>query len=656
MRWHHPEVLWGLLLLVVPIIIHLFHFRRSRRVFFSNVALLRELRRRTQRVRHLRHLLALAARLLAVGALIVAFAGPYFPGEIGKSAHTERITLFLDNSWSMSYSPRHIALFDRARRKALEVLNTLPPHTRVQLLTHRFAAEEDLYLSVDKARERVRQLQLWPIQHSFSEIRRRIRDNLYGITPQQIFFISDFQTTLLTDSPRWSVPVTALPVHAEKFFPNSRVADVSIDVPYVLPMQNVRLHTRIEGRLRQPRDVDVTLKLGDRTYATRQITLEEGRSRHPMAFPIRILPEVPPYGYVEMTSDAFSADDRFYFVLPLARHVQVLYLYGQRPRAAVTTVFEDDSLFVLRSIAPSKWQEELLKDASLVIAAAGPHIPAGIWNRLRKYVDAGGNVLLLADGEKSRDVFMKWGLPYVRQWQKVAETIVPTDHPFFHGVFHRRDEKVAWPQIDRRPVLSRQGGIALLRGRYYRDPFFLLHRRGRGHVFQLVSPIDSVAALVRHALWVPMLIKPALYGREHPVAYPLSPEATLRLPYQGRRLPTFKGIEIITGKERTLKAYRDRQGLRIPLLDLETPGIYRIVSAAAPDSTWAMVAVNLDRKESKLTYLSADQLQKLGFSVIAENATAWQGSLGGRELWPWLLILALTFLLAEMLILRKDAE
>ena len=76
-----PSFLWGLLALSVPVAIHLFNFRRTRRVYFTNVALLQSVQTTTRSFRRLRHWLILAARCLFLAALVLAFAQPFIPSE-----------------------------------------------------------------------------------------------------------------------------------------------------------------------------------------------------------------------------------------------------------------------------------------------------------------------------------------------------------------------------------------------------------------------------------------------------------------------------------------------------------------------------------------------------------------------------------------------
>ena len=71
MIFANPAFLWGLLALAIPIAVHLFNFRRYRKVYFSNVDRLSEIRIESQRSSTLRRWLVLAARCLAVTALVL---------------------------------------------------------------------------------------------------------------------------------------------------------------------------------------------------------------------------------------------------------------------------------------------------------------------------------------------------------------------------------------------------------------------------------------------------------------------------------------------------------------------------------------------------------------------------------------------------------
>ena len=126
MTFLNPILLLGLAAAAIPLIIHLFNFRRPRRVAFSSLAFLHELKKSTmQRVR-IKQWLLLALRTLALAALALAFARPTLEGALaGVFGNQGRSTMavVLDHSTSMSLRDGSGAYLDQAKTIASELLN-----------------------------------------------------------------------------------------------------------------------------------------------------------------------------------------------------------------------------------------------------------------------------------------------------------------------------------------------------------------------------------------------------------------------------------------------------------------------------------------------------------------------------------------------------
>src|SRR5262245_60117976 len=100
MSFSYPTFLWALAALAIPIIIHLFNFRKTTRILFSNTRFLEQVRQETTQKRKLKQYLILASRLLFVFFLVMAFAQPYLPAREQINPGRE-MTLYVDNSYSM---------------------------------------------------------------------------------------------------------------------------------------------------------------------------------------------------------------------------------------------------------------------------------------------------------------------------------------------------------------------------------------------------------------------------------------------------------------------------------------------------------------------------------------------------------------------------
>ncbi|PQJ15079.1 BatA domain-containing protein [Aureicoccus marinus] len=101
MQFLYPQFLWALLLLLIPVLVHLFQLRRFRTTFFTNVALLQKLTAESNKSKSIKKWLLLLSRLLAIAALVFAFARPVEPSKQSENQSTKPLFVYLDNSLSM---------------------------------------------------------------------------------------------------------------------------------------------------------------------------------------------------------------------------------------------------------------------------------------------------------------------------------------------------------------------------------------------------------------------------------------------------------------------------------------------------------------------------------------------------------------------------
>jgi hypothetical protein len=104
MNFIAPAFLYGLAAIGIPIIIHLVELRRAKKIFFTNVAFIKEVKNITASHRRLKQLLILMCRIGFILFLVLCFAQPFLPSSTGK-AHTSQAKIFIDNSFSMQNEP-----------------------------------------------------------------------------------------------------------------------------------------------------------------------------------------------------------------------------------------------------------------------------------------------------------------------------------------------------------------------------------------------------------------------------------------------------------------------------------------------------------------------------------------------------------------------
>ena len=136
MKLLYPEFLWALIALSIPIIIHLFNFRKFTKVYFSNIELLKEVKLETKSKSRLKHLLILLIRLLLVTFLVFAFAQPYIPVENEKQHGDATVAVYIDNSHSMDTKGENGYLLDLAKEQAILIAEGYKATDRFQIITN----------------------------------------------------------------------------------------------------------------------------------------------------------------------------------------------------------------------------------------------------------------------------------------------------------------------------------------------------------------------------------------------------------------------------------------------------------------------------------------------------------------------------------------
>lgn len=131
MQFKHPEFLYFLFLLVIPILVHLFQLRRFKKEYFTNVKLLHELSIQTRKSSVIKKWLLLFTRLLLLAFLVIAFAQPFFAAKENAKS-TNEMYIVLDNSYSMQAKGKKGELLKRAVQDLLE--NT-PENYNFSLIT-----------------------------------------------------------------------------------------------------------------------------------------------------------------------------------------------------------------------------------------------------------------------------------------------------------------------------------------------------------------------------------------------------------------------------------------------------------------------------------------------------------------------------------------
>lgn len=675
MSFLYPAFLWAIAAVGVPVIIHLFNFRRYKKVFFTNVRFLQELKEETQSKQKLKHLIVLALRCLAIISLVFAFAQPYFKKQqTALQAGDNLVSVYVDNSFSMGAQGAEGELLEQAKDKARSIAKSYRSSDLFQLLTNDFEGRHQRMVSKEEFLKLVDEVKLSPLRRSLTEVVNRQKECLSNANGnKEVFWLSDFQRN--ASDLDALVPDSAVHIQVYALQPdepqNVYVDSCWFETPYIALNQNAKLIVSIRNA--SDKDIEngsVTLKVNGTQKALAAFTVSRNAT---VEAEINFNASANGWvaGEVSINDHPITFDDRMFFSFYVDDHIPVLSINAASANMFITTVYESNPYFKLSQVSYRNINYDDLKNYKLIILNEVDDISSGMLQQLRQYVEGGGNVLVLPSSTVSNlssafNGFLQSMHMNSLDAKDVSKTVVQdvnTQNEVFHDVFEKEQKNMNLPEVFMHYTFSKNivPGRDVLMTLKNGDPFLCKYPVGDGSVYLCASPFDAAwSELSRHALFVPLMYKLALIGNRQLPLYAVigrDKEAPLKKPVKG-------GEDVLVLKSESKEMIPEivnRVGSPALYADgVDHDGIYRLSPRSQPDTLMQLFAFNYNRSESDMQYLSGDPLGK---ALAAHNITylneisslpekALAGSTLRNELWKWFVVLTLVFLLGEILVLR----
>lgn len=249
MNFLYPSILWGFGVIAIPIIIHLFNFRKAKQVYFSNVQFLSSVQQSNKSKLQLKHLLALLARILAIIFLVLAFAQPYLSGDKASDL-IDQVYLYIDNSQSMlTTSVVNTTAFDEAYGVASQLVATLPKETKYKLLTNDFAPFSNTLKSSTEVQELLTELKTSSTSRSFDEIQQKLVSDEILNEKVEVLIISDFQkSTMAFENNKLAIDsnrkYSIVPILTESVA-NIFIDSIFLEKPYLFSKETNKLNVSL---------------------------------------------------------------------------------------------------------------------------------------------------------------------------------------------------------------------------------------------------------------------------------------------------------------------------------------------------------------------------------------------------------------------------
>jgi hypothetical protein len=679
MHFINPWFLFGLLAIAIPVAIHLFNFRRYKKVFFTNVRFIKEVKQETRKQSQLRHLIVLLLRILAITALVFAFAQPFIPlsdRAINPKA-VNYVSVYVDNSFSMQCEGNGGTLLDEAKTKATGIASAYKTSDYYQLVTNDFEAKHRLFVNRDEFGGFVNEVETGPVTRSLPDVAARQKESFSqaGKGSRLVYLLSDFQknTTRLDQLKTDSTTDYFLVPLISNTLTNLYIDSCWFESPVHLVGQKVKLMVRVKNSSPTAAEkVPLTLTLNKTRKAVSSFNVGPDASTDITITYVDNEAGIH-NGMLEILDNPLIYDDKFYFSYDIQAAIPLLCINGNQPSPYMNSLLGSDSAFQFKNVAENSIDYAAFASNNLIILNEVKQVSSGLAQELQKFVSSGGNLMVIpaADMDVPNYASFLASLgsntygPLNKITQKISVMNLQTN--IYNDVFESMPENIDLPQVFSYYTINRSSRSEqeMLLRMQNGDLFLSQQVCGLGKVYLLAVPLQTqFSNLPKHALFVPTFYKISLLshaqqklfyiiGKDEVIDIPSGDEAGSDNVYKVKK--TGSEIEIIPGQRKTVG--------RTSLLmhdQIRTDGNYGIWMGKTEVTD---VSFNYDRAESNLSYYTATEIKSIIDKHNLKNVHLIDSKVKpisqivtelnqGIKLWKTFILLALLFLAAEVLLLR----
>ena len=685
----NPAFLWAAAAISIPIIVHLFNFRKPKRMLFSNVAFVREVNRSVVRRMRLRQWLLLLVRCLAILALVAMFAGPVWKSNASDitSNAAKSVLILIDNSPSMQTADSKGEYLYQASTMAKAIMQKGSGQDEFLVMPVSDLRPGQPYQKPQEAIAKLEDITSGHAAPTYENVLKMLPSlTEKAILPiKRVYLISDFQASGFTTPEKLpetptDIQVLAIPV-GSNVTPNLYIENLQLSHPILETGKPITFKGNARSsQISETKDSEITLFVNGQNMGSTLVTIPQNDTA---AFQLSFTPNLGGWmsGYVEIKDGVTAFDDRQYFTLHIPDSTRILVVEGadvenKYIRTALDKVFTQFRFTYAPQNKLGDFDPEMY-DA--ILLAGVQDIPSSIARRLASWTDNGGSLMILPHPDQQISGIntilqaLNAGQFLSRKSDPNGSKVLSPDiaHPLFESVFKKgKNTKAEGPLVFHwYPLQQGPSSQAILR---FPDnsPFLSQTQSGKGQVYTFAAYPDSKQSdFPFKSIFIPVLYRSLLL-----MTHSARTELALNLGHQDPVIVKSKTSDVIrlsSGNQEFIPEQFARSGQVVLQFDRQfpAPGSYTLLGA---DQVNEQISFNYPGTESQLDMLRGDALTEaldayapaLGtFSVIESDTDSIQSDLalneGGTPLWKYFLILAILAVLAEILILfsmnRKPA-
>lgn len=679
MIFAYPLFLWALAAISIPIAIHLFNFRRYKKVYFTNVRFLKELQQESKSRSRLKEILVLLARCLAIACLVFAFSQPFIPNDKQiKQVSSNAISLYLDNSFSMQNVNKQGPLLELAKTRAKEIVNAYSNVDRFQVITNDFEGKHQRFNSKEDVLALIEEIKVSPGVRYLSDVLKRQYEFLGSSNSEgkKVYILSDAQKTtfdLQEAEEDSTVRTTLIPLTA------NQVNNVYVDSCWFeSPLQQKgfiqKLNARIVNSGNTPVEVgSAKLMLNGQQVAIASFSLEPESEKN-VRFTFECKQDGFNYGSVKIEDYPITFDDELNFAFNSRLSVNVALVNGKNVSQlnSFSSLFSGDSLFKLEAFSEQLIDYGSFKRSDVLILNQLQEISSGLLSELTKFSDKGGAIVIIPPADVNVSGYSSalnaLQLPVITGSDSADTKVEKLNlaSGFYEGVFEKMDERLNLPLVKQHYKLRYEvkKDIDVLLSLQNSDAFLISSKMNSASVYLFSSPLnDPYTNFNKHALFVPTFFRICFSSlSSSQLFFETSSNVVINIRNEGSYMDNPPHIKRTEGNIDIIPEMRiiNNSLSLFTRQQISAPGFYTVT---AQQQDLQPLAFNYSRRESDLQCYTNDELEGLvskkafrSINVISgsDSGVSKQIALGaeGKKLWKLFLLLTLLFILIETAFLR----
>jgi len=639
MHFKHPEILYFLFLLIVPILVHLFQLRRFKVSYFTNVRFLKELSIQTRKSSKIKKRLLLATRLLLLTCIILAFAQPFFEAKDSKNASNE-MYIILDNSFSMQAKGKKGELLKRAVQELLE--NT-PETAQFSLLTN---TENYWNTDIKSSKSALQNLKYSATPFELSSIMAKIKahksahkKDIVIITDAVGLAKKDVATIDTEEKPYFIIP------EAEQ---KNNIAIDSVFINQTLEnFYELSVNLSAYGEDFKP----VSMALYNQNKLIAKTIIKFDTKKKKVSFTI---PKEAFHGYVTIEDNGLTYDNKLYFSISKTKKTNVISI-GEPEKSNFLSRIYTSTEFNYNNYSISSLDYNSLDKQNTIILNELVEVPQALQTTLKAFVSKGGNLVVIPSEKSSvsnlNSFLGNFGKIQFKNLESKSKLItkINFDHPLFSGVFENKITNFQYPKTATSFDISSPYPAALS----YEDQsvFVTAIQNPVSGITVFSAPINTVNSNFQQSpIIVPLFYK---MGQNNQKTGVNALTIGNNQPYFVDVLLTKDAILEVKGNEDSFIPIQQILNNKVKLTfnDFpETAGNYSIFDK----KEWIEnLSFNYKRTESDLSKVNTNAVSDFKTAdTISTIFNTLQTERTDSQIWKWFVIFALLFLALEMAIIK----